>query len=133
MFRYALPVLSAIRHQFPVPYLRLHKHRANRPLPQVYSQTKDYIYNEVTDDYNAGFTGALAGLYAFYGADGKENADDNHVIENFDMSVNKPGAKDDSLGVYVTAGKAQETDEMCIRDSFQTECRDTFYKDRQYR
>ena len=26
------------------------------------------------------------------------------------MSVNKPGAKDDSLGVYVTAGKAQETD-----------------------
>ncbi len=74
-----------------------------------HDQTKDYIYNEVTDDYNAGFTGALAGLYAFYGADGKENADDNHIIENFDMSVNKPGAKDDSLGVYVTAGKAQET------------------------
>ncbi len=29
--------------------------------------TKDYIYNEVSVDYNAGFTGACAGLYEFYG------------------------------------------------------------------
>ena len=33
--------------------------------------TSDYIYNEVTDDYNAGFCGDLAGLYHFYGAKGK--------------------------------------------------------------
>ncbi len=75
-----------------------------------HDETKDYIYNEVTDDYNAGFTGALAGLYAYYGAEGKELADKNHVIENFDMSKNKAGAEDNGLGVYVTAGKAQETD-----------------------
>ena len=29
--------------------------------------TKDYIYNEVAVDYNAGFVGACAGLYNFYG------------------------------------------------------------------
>lgn len=75
-----------------------------------HDETKDYIYNEVTDDYNAAFTGALAGLYHYYGAEGKELADKNYIIEDFNMSENKPGAKDDSLGIYVTAGKSQETD-----------------------
>ncbi len=31
--------------------------------------TSDYIYNEVTIDYNAAFVGACAGLYEFYGTD----------------------------------------------------------------
>ena len=31
--------------------------------------TKDYIYNEVAVDYNAGITGDLAGLYAYYGTE----------------------------------------------------------------
>lgn len=31
--------------------------------------TKDYIYNEVAVDYNAGFVGACAGLYHYYGKD----------------------------------------------------------------
>ncbi len=31
--------------------------------------TKDYIYNEVSVDYNAGFTGACAGLYKYYATD----------------------------------------------------------------
>ncbi len=31
--------------------------------------TSDYIYNEVTIDYNAAFVGACAGLYAFYGTE----------------------------------------------------------------
>ncbi len=30
-------------------------------------ETKDYIYNEVAVDYNAGFVGACAGLYHYYG------------------------------------------------------------------
>jgi len=34
--------------------------------------TKDYIYNEVAVDYNAGFVGACAGLYQYYG---KANGD----------------------------------------------------------
>ena len=76
--------------------------------------TSDYIYNEVTDDYNAGFCGDLAGLYQFYGAEGKELADKNAVIPDFDMSANaKAGyevAEDTPTGFYVTAGKAQEND-----------------------
>ena len=32
-------------------------------------QTKDYIYNEVAVDYNAGFVGACAGLYQYFGKD----------------------------------------------------------------
>jgi hypothetical protein len=31
--------------------------------------TSDYIYNEVTIDYNAAFVGACAGLYEFFGTD----------------------------------------------------------------
>ncbi|MDE6021361.1 MAG: glycoside hydrolase family 9 protein [Ruminococcus sp.] len=34
---------------------------------QHVDETKDYIYNEVTIDYNAAFVGACAGLYNFYG------------------------------------------------------------------
>lgn len=40
--------------------------------------TKDYIYNEVAVDYNAGFTGACAGLYEYYGRDKGDKP-----IENF--------------------------------------------------
>lgn len=39
--------------------------------------TADYIYNEVTIDYNAAFVGACAGLYAYYGTD------DMHVTPDF--------------------------------------------------
>mgnify|MGYP001190172706 CR=1 FL=1 len=74
--------------------------------------TSDYIYNEVTDDYNAGFCGDLAGLYHFYGTEGKELADKNAVIPDFNMSENaKAGYEVDEntpTGFYVTAGKAQE-------------------------
>lgn len=31
--------------------------------------TKDYVYNEVAVDYNAGFVGACAGLYYYFGTD----------------------------------------------------------------
>ncbi|MEJ6951298.1 glycoside hydrolase family 9 protein [Natronospora cellulosivora (SeqCode)] len=42
--------------------------------------TIDYIYNEVAIDYNAGFVGALAGLYLLYGEGDKP-------IENFPPAV----------------------------------------------
>jgi len=38
--------------------------------------TNDYIYNEVTIDYNAAFVGACAGLYTFYGDDTMEITED---------------------------------------------------------
>lgn len=79
--------------------------------------TKDYIYNEVTDDYNAGFCGDLAGLYHFYGSKGKEFEKDNYVIPDFDMSKNAVGydqidENGDPLptGLYISGGKNQETD-----------------------
>lgn len=78
--------------------------------------TKDYIYNEVTDDYNAAFCGDLAGLYTYFGSKGKECEKDNHVIPNFDMSSNAPGFeqvdKDGNplpTGLYISAAKNQET------------------------
>ena len=78
-------------------------------------ETKDYIYNEVTDDYNAGFCGDLAGLYHYYGTKGKEYEDKNYIIEDFDMSSNAIGydqvdENGDALpvGYFVSGGKAQE-------------------------
>ena len=78
-------------------------------------ETKDYIYNEVTDDYNAGFCGDLAGLYHYYGTKGKENEKDNYIIEDFNMSENAIGydqVDEDGnplpVGYFVSGGKAQE-------------------------
>ena len=79
--------------------------------------TKDYIYNEVTDDYNAGFCGDLAGLYTYYGRKGGKDEKENHVIPDFDMSKNAKGYDqvDDKgnplpTGLYVSGGKSQEND-----------------------
>ena len=78
--------------------------------------TKDYIFNEVTDDYNAGFCGDLAGLYHFYGAKGKEYEKENHINPDFDMSKNAKAGYDQidksgnplPVGLYVAGGKNQE-------------------------
>lgn len=43
--------------------------------------TSDYIYNEVTIDYNAAFVGAAAGLYAFFGTDDMEVEADFPPVE----------------------------------------------------
>jgi hypothetical protein len=80
--------------------------------------TKDYIYNEVTDDYNAGFCGDLAGLYHYYGRKGCKDAKENQIIKNFDMSGNAKGydqvdENGNSLpvGYFVSGGKAQEKED----------------------
>ncbi len=80
--------------------------------------TKDYIYNEVTDDYNAGFLGDLAGLYHFYGAEGKELADKNGINPDFNMSENAYADYDQidadgnplPTGLFISGGKAQLTE-----------------------
>jgi hypothetical protein len=81
--------------------------------------TKDYIYNEVTDDYNAGICGDLAGLYHFYGAKGKEYEKDNHINPDFDMSKNAKAGFDQidaegeplPVGLYAAGGKNQEQED----------------------
>ncbi|MBR0485476.1 MAG: glycoside hydrolase family 9 protein [Oscillospiraceae bacterium] len=40
-------------------------------------ETKDYIYNEVAVDYNAGFVGACAGLYDYYGKANGDKPEEN--------------------------------------------------------
>ena len=40
-------------------------------------ETKDYIYNEVAVDYNAGFVGACAGLYKYYGKEAGDKPEEN--------------------------------------------------------
>ena len=81
--------------------------------------TKEYIYNEVTDDYNAAFCGDLAGLYHYFGAEGKELADKNYPIPDFDMSKNAKAGFDQidangdplPVGLYVSGGKNQEQED----------------------
>jgi len=80
--------------------------------------TKEYIYNEVTDDYNAAFCGDLAGLYHFYGAKGKELEKENYTDPDFDMSKNAKNGYDQvdadgnplPVGLYAAGGKNQEQD-----------------------
>lgn len=81
--------------------------------------TKDYIYNEVTDDYNAGICGDLAGLYHFYGAKGKKYEKDNHINPDFNMSENAYTGFEQidedgnplPTGLFVSGGKAQLTEQ----------------------
>lgn len=64
-------------------------------------ETKDYIYNEVAVDYNAGFVGACAGLYEYYG---KERGD--KPLENFPPS--EESMKGEINEFYITARAVQE-------------------------
>lgn len=46
--------------------------------------TKDYVYNEVAVDYNAGFVGACAGLYKYFGTEDMKNQE-NFPPKEIDM------------------------------------------------
>ncbi len=63
--------------------------------------TKDYIYNEVAVDYNAGFVGACAGLYEFYGREAGHKP-----MENFPPS--EESMKGEINEYYITARVVQE-------------------------
>lgn len=61
-------------------------------------ETTDFVSNEVAIDYNAGFVGALAGLYSYYGEGQKP-------LENF------PPKEPESLDFYAESKLEQENDE----------------------
>ena len=63
--------------------------------------TKDYIYNEVAVDYNAGFVGACAGLYKYYGKDKGDKPDKNIPVPESSM-------KGDINEYYIEARVVQE-------------------------
>ena len=64
-------------------------------------ETKDYIYNEVAVDYNAGFVGACAGLYYYYG-----KAAGDKPLENFPPS--EESMKGEIVEYTVKAAVGQE-------------------------
>lgn len=59
--------------------------------------TADWIYNEVTIDYNAAFVGACAGLYALYGTD------DMHVTPDFPPKETNNGGSEGGNNYWVEA------------------------------
>ncbi len=65
--------------------------------------TKDYIYNEVAVDYNAGFTGAAAGLYKYFGKDKGDKP-----MENFPPS--EASMKGEINEFYLEARVVQENE-----------------------
>ena len=63
--------------------------------------TKDYIYNVVAVDYNAGFVGACAGLYKYYGKDKGDEPDEN-------IPVPESESKGEINEYYIEARVVQE-------------------------
>lgn len=59
--------------------------------------TSDYIYNEVTIDYNAAFVGACAGLYEYYGTP------DMKATENFPPTPSYSAEEGGGSGYWVEA------------------------------
>ena len=63
--------------------------------------TNNYIYNEVAVDYNAGFVGACAGLYEYYGKEAGHEIDPNLPLPEEDL-------KDEICEYYIEARVVQE-------------------------
>ncbi len=66
--------------------------------------TKDYVYNEVAVDYNAGIVGACAGLYYFYGTE------DMKSQENFPPPESSYKTEEELREFVLTAAVGQDND-----------------------
>lgn len=98
--------------------------------------TADYIYNEVTIDYNAAFVGACAGLYSFYGNDsmtvtpdfpppdkstGEEGGSNDYWVEGFyTEQVQSGGRGCTELTLYVNTNSVQALKDISVRYYFST-------------
>ncbi len=67
--------------------------------------TADWIYNEVTIDYNAAFVGACAGLYKFFGDSSMQ------VTPDFPPAVNTGGDEDENGGRFWVEGFYTQIDQ----------------------
>lgn len=67
--------------------------------------TKDWIYNEVTIDYNAAFVGACAGLYEFYGDDTMQ------ITPDFPPAVDIGGEEEEGGGRFWVEGFYTQIDQ----------------------
>lgn len=66
--------------------------------------TSDYIYNEVAVDYNAGFVGACAGLYHYFGKD-------ESIVDSYKVRENFPPKEEGVVEFYVSGKIEQENSE----------------------
>lgn len=98
--------------------------------------TSDYIYNEVTIDYNAAFVGACAGLYEFYGDESmaitpdfppeeveidnpEEGGSDQFWVEAFSVDVEQNGdPKASEITFYVCTNSIKTAKKISVRYFF---------------
>lgn len=97
--------------------------------------TADWVYNEVTIDYNAAFVGAAAGLYHFYGSDADkidadfppveensgEDGGNNYWVEGFAVDdLHTDGAGVTKVSFLVRTDSAKPVDSLSVRYYFDT-------------
>ena len=96
--------------------------------------TADYIYNEVTIDYNAAFVGACAGLYEFFGDEsmtvtpdfpppdknsGGESGDNNYWVEGFyTEQIQTGGIGCTEVTMYVCTDSVKAKKDLSVRFYF---------------
>lgn len=95
--------------------------------------TADYIYNEVTIDYNAAFVGASAGLYALFGDSSmlpdenfppieESSSDDegngSYWIEAFSVDIVQDTPKTNEITFYVLSDSSKPSKNISVRYYF---------------
>lgn len=95
--------------------------------------TADYIYNEVTIDYNAAFVGASAGLYYMFGDDTmlpdtdfppiEDNTDDDegsgkYWVEAFSVDIVQDTPKVNEITFYVNSNSSKPSKNISVRYYF---------------
>ena len=99
--------------------------------------TNDWVYNEVTIDYNAAFVGACAGLYHFFGTDdmaptadfppvevvdpNDENSNTGYWVEAIGVDdLNAEGAGVTKVSFKVLSGSSKPSSKISVRYFFDT-------------
>lgn len=95
--------------------------------------TEDWIYNEVTIDYNAAFVGACAGLYTFFGNSGmavtpdfppeeeetgSEGGGDDFWVEAFSVDIVQEAPKVSEITFYVCTNSIRTAKNISVRYYF---------------
>lgn len=96
-------------------------------------KTSDYVYNEVTIDYNAAFVGACAGLYRYFGdssmtvtpdfppeeTGGGEEGGNSYWVEAFGVNMVQDGApKATEVTFYVNSDATKSSKNLSVRYYF---------------
>ncbi len=95
--------------------------------------TSDYVYNEVTIDYNAAFVGACAGLYRYFGDSsmqvtpdfppeeqgGGEEGGNSYWVDAFGVDIKQSdGPKATEVTIYVNSDAAKTSKNISVRYYF---------------